>query len=234
MFTSPIPFQSQRNRDSVLVQRKARRLSMPAGGCTSAYRTQVNIALQPEDLAGVRFAMSPLWECIAAFRAWMNPHPPAVLLPWRAQLSKGFAALDWSPLTHLALVARGTIPDFLCPPPITALPTLGMELEALRGTPDDLLRDEVRIAYGNAVPACLESAMLQPRKFLDRLAQVIEEFWEKAIAPHWVFLRARLEGEMLYRARTLALGGASELFASLHKDVSLQDGRLTEIGRAHV
>jgi len=110
---------------------------------------------------------------------------------------------------------------------MTAMPTLEEELDTLRGSPDELVRAEVRIAYGGAVPACLSRAMLQPREFLNRLADLIENFWEKAIAPHWAFLRARLEGEMLYRARALAVGGIAELFAGLHKDLMLEDDRLT-------
>jgi DNA-binding transcriptional ArsR family regulator len=106
------------------------------------------------------------------------------------------------------------------------MPRLDEELEGLRGTPEDLVRAEVRIAYGGGVPPCLRRAMSQPRKFLTQLANLIEQFWQEAIAPHWAFLQARLEGEMLYRARTLAVGGVNELFAGLHKDVTLQDGRL--------
>jgi len=191
-----------------------------------AFQTHVNIKLRPEDLACVRFAMSPLWECIAGFRAWMNPHPPALLNPWRAQVNKTLAELDWTPLAHLALVPRGSIPDFLCPPPMTAMPTLDDELATLRNAPEEIIRAEVRMAYGNTIPPCLRRAMLQPRDFVCHLAALIEEFWRKAIAPHWAFLRARLEGEMLYRARTLALGGVHELFAGLHKDVRLQNDHL--------
>lgn len=36
----------------------------------------------PADRAYVRFAYSPLWECVAAFRAWMDPGRHALLLPW--------------------------------------------------------------------------------------------------------------------------------------------------------
>src|SRR5205814_5040843 len=115
------------------------------------------------------FAMSPLWECIAAFRAWMNPHTPVLLVPWKAQVSKSLIELDWSLLAHLALVRRGSIPDFLCPPPVTALPKLDEELDALRRTPEDLVRAEVRIAYGGAVPPCLRHTMRRSREFLDRL-----------------------------------------------------------------
>src|SRR5947207_595127 len=96
---------------------------------------EVSIRLQPEDFASVRFALSPLWECVAAFRAWMNPYPHALLLPWIAQLGPALRDTDWSLLADLALVPRGTIPDFLCPPPTTPMPTLSDELDTLRRAP---------------------------------------------------------------------------------------------------
>jgi hypothetical protein len=107
------------------------------------------------------------------------------------------------------------------------MPTLEEELDTLRGSPNEVVRAEVRIAHPRGVPECLRRGIHQPRELVRRLANLIEEFWQNAIAPHWVVLRARLEGEMLYRARTLALGGTEELFAALHKDVSLDNGRLT-------
>lgn len=226
MLTSAIPFRRQKKVEPRFAQQTTGRLPIPGAGA-SAYQTRVNIKLHPEDLASVRFAMSPLWECIAAFRAWMNPHPPALFLPWRSQLSHSLVEVDWSLLAHLALLRRGSIPDFLCPPPLTPMPTLDEELDTVRGTPEHVVRAEVRIAYGSAVPACLSRAMLQTQEFLNRLASLIEYFWQKAIAPHWASLRARLEGEMLYRARTLAVGGVTELFTGLHKDVTLEHDRLT-------
>jgi hypothetical protein len=225
MLTSPIPFERKEKLQPPIAQQTTGRPPLLRAS-SSVFNAHVSIRLQPDDLASVRFAMSPLWECIAGFRAWMNPHPPALLLPWRAQVSKTLAELDWTPLAPLALTPRGSIPDFICPPPLTAMPTLEEELETLRAAPEEVICTEVRMAYSDAVPGCLQRAMLQPREFAHRLASMIEEFWRRAIAPHWAFLRARLEGEMLYRARTLALGGAEDLFAGLHKDVSLHDGRL--------
>jgi DNA-binding transcriptional ArsR family regulator len=156
----------------------------------------------------------------------MNPQPHAVLLPWITQLSPAMGDTDWSLLADLALVPRGTIPDFLCPPPSTPMPTLCDELETLRRAPEQVIRSEVSVAYGNSVPSSLQRAMDQPSVFVSQLTDLIKEFWRKAVGPHWALLRARLEGEMLYRARALALGGVEELIRGLHKDVSLREGSL--------
>lgn len=192
-----------------------------------AFGREVNIKLQPEDLASVRFALSPLWECIAAFRAWMNPQPHALLLPWIARVDPVLRNADWSLLSDLALVSRGTIPDFLCPPPITPMPTIAEELDTVMSAPCEVVRTEIKIACGNrAVPMSLRCAMRSLPSFMKQLRTQIEEFWQTAVAPYWAVLRARLEGEMLYRARVLALGGFEELFSGLHRDVSFRDDHL--------
>src|SRR5205823_3421124 len=98
----------------------------------------------------VRFALSPLWECVAAFRAWMNPYPHALLLPWIAQLGPALRDTDWSLLADLALVPRGTIPDFLCPPPTTPMPTLIDELDTLRRAPEAVIRSECALLMATA------------------------------------------------------------------------------------
>lgn len=188
---------------------------------------QVNIKLNPEDLVSLRFAISPLWECIAAFRMWMNRQPPALFFPWVKQIGSSLRETDWSLLAGLALVARGTIPDFLCPPPSIPTPTLDQELEDLMSVPDQVIREEIRLAYAGEVPKTLQHFVRTPSSSKPQLLALLKEFWYKAIAPHWTLLRAVLEGEMLYRARALAVGGIEELLSGLHRDVTIRASNLT-------
>jgi hypothetical protein len=187
---------------------------------------EVTIRLHSEDLTSVRFALSPLWECVAAFRAWMAPSPHALLMPWIVRISTAVHDIDWTLLADLALVQRGTIPDFLCPPPTTPMPRLSDELDSLRRIPEDVIRAEIEIAYANGAPRSLQQALENPSTFINRLTVLLEEFWRRAVAPDWGLLRAKLEAEMLFRARALALGGFHGLFSGLHKDVSFHQNDL--------
>jgi len=65
MLTSTIPFEQQQSHHPPFAQQTTRSLSVSRANA-SGFQTHVNIRLQPEDLASVRFAVSPLWECIAA------------------------------------------------------------------------------------------------------------------------------------------------------------------------
>ena len=188
---------------------------------------KVTLKLCPDDLAHVRFAFSPLWECVAAFRAWGDPSRHALLLPWLTRIRPAVSGLDWEPLTSLALVSRGTIPDFLAPPPTTPLPRFSEELASLRRSSPEVVRAEIEIAYPRGLPRTLRQALVDPGAFLSKVVTALQEFWRRAIAPDWPVLRSKLEAEVLFRARALALGGADALFKGIHRDVSYESGCLT-------
>jgi DNA-binding transcriptional ArsR family regulator len=188
---------------------------------------KVTLRLDPADRAYVRLAFSPLWECVAAFRAWMDPGRHALLLPWISRIKPAVSRRDWEPLTSLAMAPRGAIPDFLAPPPTTPLPEINEELASLRSVSADVVRAEIEIARRGDLPRDLQTALKQPASLLMRLASLLEEFWQRAVAPEWGLLRARLEGEVLFRARALAMGGLDELFDGMHSDISYHNGQLT-------
>jgi DNA-binding transcriptional ArsR family regulator len=196
---------------------------MPAG----APLRKVVLSLGPADRAYIRFAFSPSWECVSALRAWKDPSRHVLLLPWITRVRSAVAAMDWEPLASIAMAPRGAIPDFLAPPPDTALPELSDELKALRDAPPAVVRAEIEIAFGGRVPRELQTALEKPTQFLARLSELLEEFWRRALAPEWGLLRSRLEGEVLFRARALAMGGLDELFSEMHSDISYRDGHLT-------
>src|SRR5271157_4781600 len=181
---------------------------------------KVTLKLCDNDLAHVRFAFNPLFECFFAFRAWLDPSRHALLLPWITKARPRIANIDWEPLTSLASLPRGSIPDFLVTQATTPLPSFADELACLRQVPPQVVRAETRIAYRNGKPRALRSAISDPRSFLVRIAALLEEFWERALAQEWPVFRSKLEAEVLFRARALALGGAEALVKGIHRDVS--------------
>ena len=107
------------------------------------------------------------------------------------------------------------------------MPKLSEELANLRRTAPHVARAEIEIAHQGAVPPAMQKALREPSGFLARLASLLEEFWNRAVASHWGLLHAKLEGEVLFRARSLALDGLEGLFQGMHRDVSYHNGRLT-------
>lgn len=162
----------------------------------------LQLTFTAQDLSLTRFAFSPLWEVVASLRVLREPAAHALHLPWvkatRARLTG--AGLDLGPLTaHLPAPGRTgsghTLPGFLAPTPETPTPELADELALLRGT------DPATVPGGAAA--------------LESLVTTVAAYWELALAPAWPRLRDLLEGDVLYRARRLAAGGAPQLFADL-------------------
>jgi DNA-binding transcriptional ArsR family regulator len=170
------------------------------------------------DLANVRFAISPLVELHRSVLALEEPSARALHLPWIRE------ALPRVKPRHLellrALQPRNVYtPDFIHPPPSSPIARLEDELEEMLATPPDRVRDEVLVAYPNGeVPAILRPFLDRPETALRKLAEVIRKYWAAVLEAHWPRLQAVLEGDVLYRARQMADGGASRLFADLHPE----------------
>jgi hypothetical protein len=180
----------------------------------------------PEDVANVRFAISPLMELHNSVRALDHPEAKALHLPWVAATRERVADLDIDVLRALQR-PRAHTPDFISPPPGTPLGDLETELAEMLATPPERVRAEVRHTYApDPLPAVLRPFDDDPATAVAELAELVREYWERALAPHWERIRAVLEGDVLHRARRLADGGGQRLFADIHPELSFADDTL--------
>src|SRR5713101_3356032 len=98
---------------------------------------------QPEDVARIRFAFSPLWEAVHSLIVLRAPTAHALHVPWVRSALLKVVELDLSELFALVPV-RGPTADFLDPPPTSPLPEFGAELDAVRRTPPERVIAELR------------------------------------------------------------------------------------------
>jgi len=181
---------------------------------------------QGSDLARLRFAISPLVELHRSVRVLDDPGAQALHLPWIVEMRHELADLDLDLLRALA-PPRAYTPDFIHPPPRTPLAELEDELAELTSTPPAHVRAEIRTAYRRTgVPPRLEPFLDDPSAAVAALAELLREYWRRALAPHWDRLLSLLEGDVLYRARRLADAGARGLFADMHPELAFADGEL--------
>ncbi|SEC67067.1 Helix-turn-helix domain-containing protein [Amycolatopsis tolypomycina] len=186
----------------------------------------LDLAFSTEDLAHTRFAFSPAWEIVASVRVLNSPGQHALHLPWikRATAALDGAGLDIGLLRDLVPLRH--LPGFLAGTPSTPLPDLADELADLRDVPARLVRRELDAMAGPRSPA-LARLHRDPEAGLERLATLMERYWQLVLAPDWPRIRALLEADVLYRSRLLAQGGAAELFNDLTPLVRWQGGTLT-------
>jgi DNA-binding transcriptional ArsR family regulator len=179
-----------------------------------------------EALTRVRFAISPMLEAIRSVAALEDPAGRAIHLPWAEWAKPQTDDLD---LTLLRALQRSNVynPDFVNPPPSGPLAEFEEELEVMVSTPAAQIRAEVAHTYADGqVPPILEPFLSRPRRAIGELAELMRSYWERSLADHWPRIRALLEQDVLYRARQIADGGTSRLFADLDPAVGWDEGVL--------
>jgi DNA-binding transcriptional ArsR family regulator len=166
------------------------------------------------DLLRCRFAVSPLWETVAALRCLFFPHAHTVQLGWiRAQPPVGSLRLG---ALHALLPERGYVPDFLTPPPARRAPMIDNELDRVRATPPARAHAEMLRAAGpNAGQPALRRLLDDPAAAVIELADTMRRCWDALLLPQWSRVRDVLDGDMAYRTRILTEGGMEALLADL-------------------
>ena len=187
----------------------------------------IRIHLSHEDLAETRFAFSAVWEIVQSYGAVRHPSKSVFHLPWLNEHRPAIERLDLEPLEILLTNEGGYLPDFIMPPPEGPYPVLEDELERIRSTPRDVVAREVRHAFdGRDVPTPARRYLDEPVAALEALTDTMRSYWSVTIEPHWPRIRSLLEGDVLHRARVLALEGPEALFANLHPEATWRDGML--------
>ncbi len=190
---------------------------------------RAELAFSVGDLARTRFAVSPMWEVGPSMRLLRSGHEHPVHRAWTAQVRPRLAAagLDRGLLAELVPPA-GYVPDFLNPAPAGPSPAFAEELAAIRTAPAGRVRGEIdrlRDGQGRLGPGLAGLYDDVPR-LLERVVQEIEAYWEVALAPYWVRIRAVLDADVFHRARQVAEHGAGRLLGDLHSSVSWDDSAL--------
>src|SRR3954454_15267282 len=132
----------------------------------------VTLRLGSEDVANLRFAISPLMELHTSVRALEHPEAQSLHLRWVAATRARVADVDLALLQALH-PRKAYTPDFVDPPPRSPLEELEDELEQVLATPAERVRFELRRAYAGpparAMPAVLEPLLRDPARELPSL-----------------------------------------------------------------
>ena len=201
----------------------------------------IRIELGVEDLANMRFGISPLAETVFSLWALTDPSRHTVQLPWLRAI-RGNTDPDGTRLLH-ALVGpnrippdfRGNpsrpVPDFLTPRPTKFVARFDDELAAVRATPPEIVRRDLVATHApDQVPDELKAATIpddeETMRLLGAICDALQRHWERAMAPGWLEMQLVLEADTAYRARQLATGGARLLFADIHPNLRWSDGVL--------
>jgi hypothetical protein len=171
-----------------------------------------------DDPARVRFAISPLWETMAALRVLLEPPRRSYHLPWLDAVRTELDHLELWPL--LALSPRsGWTPDFLTPAPSGPGTDITDQLAQVRATAPELVAREVKLSLtqrsGEPAPEAAWQLLDDPLATRAMLADLLDQCWQLLIAPHWPRLRDLLQADMLYRTQMLGDYGLERVLSEL-------------------
>jgi DNA-binding transcriptional ArsR family regulator len=192
----------------------------------------IRIEFVPADLAGLRFAHSPMVEVVTSAFALNQPTRSWMYASWQASTRPLLAGAGLE--TFLAVTCGPTcyVPDFLTPVPATARPSLDDELRLVAATPLDRVVADVDAAWaGRPAPQQILRFATDPAGALAELVRQIRRYFDLALAPIWPRLRAAVEGEIARRALTATERGPQALLADLHPKLDW-DGSALLLGYA--
>jgi DNA-binding transcriptional ArsR family regulator len=184
----------------------------------------ITMHLRAADLAETSFAISPLQETVLSLWVWQRPELQPFHLAWRQATLAQWRRADVELLGALVAPRTGWLPDFLTPRPTSPITEFAAELAAVAATPWRKVRADLEAAYhGAELPPVLRG---RPSAVRARIVAALADYHRLCIEPSWPRMRAVLDGDIAYRSRRLADGGARELFGDLDARVHWDDGHL--------
>jgi biotin operon repressor len=178
----------------------------------------VTYGFEIDDVAAIRFAISPLHELVNSLRTFRDRPTATMHVPWLRRISGRIDGAALRPMIAL-VVPRGYTPDFLTPPPAKPNATIGEELDVLAATPADQVVHDIRNAQAQMHhdAAIVEPWLREPPVALARAVDVLRQYWEDALAGVWQHIHGLLAADIAYRAAQLADGGLGATVSDLHE-----------------
>jgi hypothetical protein len=190
----------------------------------------IRIVLEPSDIAGVRFAASPIWETTNAVRLLTRPGDGGYHASWLAEARAAAASSDLSALMAVHPPGAGWVPDFLTPPPRRAHPRFDHQVGEVARTPLARVGEELSRTLPDqtdpAAGAVLAELLADPERGRARLCEQLHEAWRLLIEPWWPRLRDVLDADLAFRARTFAGEGLGATVDAIHDRVRWADGAI--------
>ena len=180
----------------------------------------IEFVLSDSDLAGVRFAVSPLNELTLSLRVLNDPGRYPMHLRWLRRL------LDLRPEPDMAVLRaltnkRSWTPDFLSPRPESPFARFEDEFARLRTTTAETIQRDMK-AIQDHVPDALSDP--------DRVFAALEDYWRRALADSWDRVRTTLQADIVYRGRVMAEAGLGAMLVGISDRISFE----SPIVRVHI
>jgi DNA-binding transcriptional ArsR family regulator len=186
----------------------------------------ITVRFSPEDLSNVRFAHSPMIELAISYFVLTHPQCRNIHPRWMDETQRAIYGVEFAYLQAIA-GSQKFVPDFLTPTPNAIERSIEDEIQKMLQTPDTVVRDNVQTLIECDGDSETRQHFLQyPREMLLCLVEDLRLYWERALQPHWAQMSSIVEGDILYRAKQLAISGTAKVFEEIHPNIRYVDNRL--------
>ncbi|MEH0822516.1 MULTISPECIES: ArsR/SmtB family transcription factor [unclassified Micromonospora] len=190
----------------------------------------LKIIFSGEDVLRTRVAPAadPLWELVLSLHLLQGRSRDPMMTTWRRTVAHGLRT-DTDAEQYRLLLAlnppRGYFPDFLTP--FASREGFQAGLDAVRGTPVDMLRRDLTLLAGETtLPSSATALARGEPATLHHLTDAMTRYQSLAVTPYWSRVQAAVEADRARRARAMLDGGAEGLLASLRPNMRWVSGVL--------
>jgi DNA-binding HxlR family transcriptional regulator len=200
----------------------------------------ITLDMLMQDVEATRLSYSPLVEVAVSYHAltaYRHVVPPnAQQARWMSDAERALQDVEL-PFLHSLASNLGYIPDFLTATPTGTPRTIEEELNDLITTSDVNVRRHLQLLldkHPEVQSDVTQHYQMYPHEAIYCLMDEIRLYWDRVLAPHWSQIKGVLEGDILYRARQLAIGGAVAVYQDLGPTIRLTQPALAHPQPAHI
>jgi DNA-binding HxlR family transcriptional regulator len=184
----------------------------------------ISLQLESTDFENIRFAFSPLVEAVTSYRILHKPEAYPEYRPWIDEARRALLGVEF-PYMDAVILPHRYIVDFLTPTPTTTRSSFEDELKRVRSVSNDVIRKNVQFTINyDGLTEIRQQFLTYPRETLECLIDELRLYWQYTLSHHWPHIRSILEGDMLFRARQMALEGVEVMIAGVSDKVRYEQG----------
>ncbi|HEX2619649.1 MAG TPA: winged helix-turn-helix domain-containing protein, partial [Phototrophicaceae bacterium] len=145
---------------------------------------------------------------------------------WSAQTQQVLAEVELPYLDALVCTGR-YIPDFLTPTPDASTLSIEAELQRLMKLPTQHIRNNIQFLIDlDSDSDIRQQFLVYPHEMMNCLIDDLRLYWRLVLEPHWSAMVSILEGDILYRARQLAIEGTTSVISDLSPHLVMKDNQI--------
>jgi hypothetical protein len=197
-------------------------------------RNIVAFRLVPDDIAAIRFGVSPGHELCHAVRVALRPSEHPLQWGWLRRVRDTVPRESFD-LLALLIGVDGYFPDFLTTTPGWDT-TPADEARRLRDVPAELMRVDLGKMLDRSTGerrAAIARMRADPERARETIAEAWLEVWSAMLAPVWGTLERILRADIAVRARRIATEGVAGMVGSLHHAIEWHGDSVRVAMRTH-